>query len=113
MPTNSVLQIDVKDNVMVALCDLKKSSVIVKDGFEIVLQNDINAKHKFFIKDMNAGDEVKMYGVLVGKTQSFIPAGGLMTSENIKHAADDYAYRQVKQDWNAPDISKYIEYGCN
>lgn len=107
MPAKSVLQIDAKDNVMVALQDLKKNTLILKNGVEVVLQNDINAKHKFFTKDMNVGDEVKMYGVLVGKAQTFIPAGELMTTENIKHAADDYAYRGVKQHWTAPDVSKY------
>ncbi len=108
MPSKSVLQIDTKDNVMVALQDFKKDTVILKNGIEVVLQNDINAKHKFFINDMNPGDEVKMYGVLVGKAQTFIPAGGLMTTENIKHAADDYAYKGVKQNWTAPDVSKHI-----
>jgi len=108
MPAKSVLKIDANDNVMVALQNLKKGDVIRKNGMEVVLQNDINAKHKFFIKDMEPGDEVKMYGVLVGKAQSFIPVGGLMTTENIKHAAEDYSYRNVPQHWIQPDISKYI-----
>lgn len=108
MPSKSVLQIDQEDNVMVALQNLKKGDVIRKNGMKVVLQNDINAKHKFFIKDMEPGDEVKMYGVLVGKAQSFIPLGGLMTTENIKHAADDYSFRNVKQHWIQPDITKFI-----
>ncbi len=29
-----------------------------------------------------------MYGVLVGKAQNAIPKGGLMTTANVKHAAD-------------------------
>ena len=57
---------------------------------------------------MQPGEDVKMYGVLVGKAQSFIPVGGLMTTENIKHAADDYSYRNVQQHWIQPDISKFI-----
>ena len=57
------------------------------------MTDDIPAKHKFFIQDMNAGDEVIMYGVLVGKAQNYIPKGGLMTTANIKHAAEPYAYR--------------------
>jgi altronate hydrolase len=108
MQDKSVLQIDAADNVMVALQNLKKGDVIQKNGLRVVLQNDIKAKHKFFTKDMQPGDEVKMYGVLVGKAQTFIPVGGLMTTENIKHAAEDYGYRQVKQNWIKPDISKFL-----
>ena len=33
---------------------------------------------------MNAGDEVIMYGVLVGKAQNNIPQGGLMTTCQCK-----------------------------
>src|SRR5436190_2063641 len=56
---------------------------------------------------MNAGDKVIMYGVLVGKTQSAVPAGGLMTTQNIKHAADPYEYRPFHYEWHAPDVSKF------
>ena len=108
MPEKSVLQIDSSDNVMVALKDFKKHTIIQKNGIEIVLQNDVKAKHKFFINNMNPGDDVKMYGVLVGKVQTYIPAGGLMTTDNIKHAANGYAYKGTKQYWSAPDVSKYI-----
>ena len=107
LSSKSVLQIDVKDNVMVALQNLKKGSVINKANKEIILQNDINAKHKFFTKNMYPGDEVIMYGVLVGKAQEFIPVGGLMTKENIKHAANDFAYQQTSYHWEAPDVSKF------
>jgi len=103
-----VLQIDVKDNVMVALQNLRKGSVINKANKEIILQNDIKAKHKFFTKNMHPGDEVIMYGVLVGKAQEFVPVGGLMTKENIKHAANDFAYHQTSYHWEAPDVSKFV-----
>src|SRR5215208_243683 len=56
---------------------------------------------------MKAGDEVIMYGVLVGKAQDFIPRGGLMTTANVKHAAEPYNYRGSHYQWKAPDVSKY------
>ncbi len=56
---------------------------------------------------MNACDEVIMYGVLVGKAQTFILAGGLMTTANIKHAADPYCYRGSNYKWQPPDVSKF------
>jgi altronate hydrolase len=102
-----VLKVNASDNVLVALKDLKKGEVISYNGEAFVLQNDIPAKHKFFTQEMNAGDEVKMYGVLVGKAQTFIPKGGLMTTDNIKHAAEPYNYRHVNYKWQVPDVSKF------
>lgn len=102
-----VLKVNAKDNVLVALTNLKKGTVITYDNVEYTLQDDINAKHKFFTQDMNTGDHIIMYGVLVGKAQNFIQAGGLMTTANTKHAADPYTYRQVNFEWHAPDVSKF------
>lgn len=101
------LQIDERDNVMVALQYLKKGQIITKGSLAIILQNDIESKHKFFIGDMHAGEEVIMYGVLVGKVQTFIPKGGLMTTENITHASGNYFYKGISYTWKPPDISKY------
>ena len=107
MVSKSVLQIDTKDNVMVALQNLRKGDIINKYNKEVVLQDDIQAKHKFFTKNMQPGDEVIMYGVLVGKAQEFIPVGGLMTKENIKHAANGFAYHAKSYQWTQPDITKF------
>lgn len=101
------LRIHLLDNVLVALQPLKAGDEIFWEGQTIVLQQDINAKHKLFINDMQAGSPVLMYGVLVGKTQGFVPSGGLMTTDNVHHAADPYAYRQVHYEWTKPDISKF------
>ncbi|MBX3252931.1 MAG: altronate dehydratase [Chitinophagaceae bacterium] len=102
-----VLKIHPKDNVLVALTNLKKGEVIEHDGNNYTLVDDVDAKHKFFMADMKAGDSVYMYGVLVGKIQFDVPKGGRMTTDNTKHAADPYSYRAVKYDWHAPDVSKF------
>jgi altronate hydrolase len=102
-----VLKVNPKDNVLVALTNLSKGTVVPYDGQQYTLQDDITAKHKFFTQDMNAGDAITMYGVLVGKAQNYIPAGGLMTTTNTKHAADPYTYRKVNFEWHAPDVSKF------
>jgi len=102
-----VLKVNPKDNVIVALADLTKGETISFEGEKYVLQDNINAKHKFFTKDLNTGDEIIMYGVLVGKAQNFIPRGGLMTTSNTKHAADPFIYRAAKYEWHAPDVSKF------
>eukprot|EP01118_Nematostelium_gracile_P005583 TRINITY_DN1773_c0_g3_i2.p1 TRINITY_DN1773_c0_g3~~TRINITY_DN1773_c0_g3_i2.p1 ORF type:complete len:502 (-),score=79.38 TRINITY_DN1773_c0_g3_i2:901-2406(-) len=59
------------------------------------------------MQDMLPGDEVLMYGVLVGKAICFIPKGGLMSIENTRHASQDYAYRAVDYQWQVPDVSAY------
>jgi altronate hydrolase len=102
-----VLKVHKDDNVIVALTNLAKGETISFEGKDHILQNDITAKHKFFMKDMKAGDEVIMYGVLVGKAQMNIAKGSRMTTENTKHAAEPYSYRNVKYKWNAPDVSKF------
>ena len=48
------------------------------------LAEDIAAKHKFFVHDMKAGDEVIMYGVLVGKAQSPIACWWLDDNSKCK-----------------------------
>jgi altronate hydrolase len=102
------LRIHPNDNVLVALKNLPSGTSISLNGNELVLQEDIGAKHKFFINDMNAGDEVIMYGTLVGKVQSDIPKGHLMTTQNTKHASGKYVYRGFKSKWQIPDVSKFV-----
>lgn len=104
---HKVLKVHPKDNVLVALTNLAKADVIAFNGEEYTLQDPVTAKHKFFIRDMNTGDEVIMYGVLVGKAQNFIPRGGVMTTANVKHAAQPYSYRSANYQWHAPDVSKF------
>lgn len=105
--TPKVLKIHPLDNVIVALQDIAKGETVVYNGVPYQMVDAIPAKHKFFTRDMNAGDEVVMYGVLVGKAQSFIPQGGLMTTFNVKHAAEPYSYQGSNYQWKAPDISKF------
>jgi altronate hydrolase len=102
-----VLKVHPKDNVLVALKDLAKGETVSYNGEEYIAQEKIPAKHKLFTKAMQSGDNVIMYGVLVGKTQNSIPAGGLMTTANVKHASDAYAYRPFRFEWHAPDVSKF------
>lgn len=102
-----VLKVHPKDNVIVALKDLAKGQTIQYEGVIYVMQEDIPAKHKFFMQDMKQGDEITMYGVLVGKAQMAIAQGARMSTENTKHAAEPYTYRKVNYSWQAPDVSKF------
>jgi len=104
---NNVLKIHPKDNVLVALQDLKKGDAISFEGIQYILQEDIPAKHKLFMQDMHFGDEIYMYGVLVGKAQFDIPQGSIMNTDNTKHAAEPYHFRPSHYHWEKPDVSKF------
>ena len=102
-----VLQVHPSDNVLVALIDLKKGETISFNGVDYILLEDIAAKHKFFMQDLQPGDPIYMYGVLVGKAQIAIKMGSRMNTTNTKHAAEPFAFRQSHYQWQAPDVSKF------
>lgn len=103
-----VLKVNSGDNVIVALTDLKKDEVVEYNGNKYTLLEDVPAKHKFYEADMKQGEEVTMYGVLVGKVQHDISVGTRMSTENLKHAAEPYVFRPSNFQWTAPDVSKFV-----
>lgn len=102
-----VIHINPKDNVLVALRNLAKGERIAHNGIEYILKENIPAKHKFFMHDMTAGQEILMYGVLIGKTVSNVVQGERMTTTNVAHSAQPYSYRKTSYSWQAPDTSKF------
>ena len=102
-----VLQVHPSDNVLVALVDLAKGETISFNGVNYLLLEDIAAKHKFFMQDLQPGDPIYMYGVLVGKAQLAIKTGSRMNTTNTKHAAEPFAFRPSHYQWHAPDVSKF------
>jgi altronate hydrolase len=102
-----ILKIHPDDNVIVALQDLHAGESVVYNGEEYTTREEIPSKHKFFANDMKAGDEVIMYGVLVGKAQADLPAGTRLNTLNTRHAADPYHYRGSHYQWTPPDVSRF------
>ena len=88
---NSVLKIDPKDNVLIALSDLHKGERISYSEHVYILASDVPAKHKFGTQDLSAGDDVVMYGVLVGKAREPIQAGEVLTTRNVRHEPSRYS----------------------
>ncbi|AYL94146.1 UxaA family hydrolase [Mucilaginibacter celer] len=101
------LRIHPHDNVLVALQDLEQGTVITFEGQTFPLVNKVAAKHKFAINELPVDKEIHMYGVLVGKASSFIPQGGLLTTENVYHAADGFRLGERKLDWHKPDTNSF------
>ncbi|MDR3711253.1 MAG: altronate dehydratase family protein [Puia sp.] len=102
-----VLKVHPDDNVLVALSDLPKGETILFENTEYILQDAIKAKHKFATVALQPGDSITMYGVLVGKAQSAIPQGGLISTGNVKHASSDFTVGERHTDWVKPDVSKF------
>ncbi len=105
---NRVLKVHPKDNVIVALNDLQKNETILFDGIIYEMQELIPAKHKFYATQLQKGDAVFMYGVLVGKVSIDVTMGTRMTSENLFHAAEPYSFRPFDYQWHPPDISAFV-----
>src|ERR1700684_465447 len=104
---NSVLKIDSKDNVLIALTDLHKGERITYSDHVYVLTSDVPAKHKFGTQLLSAGDDVVMYGVLVGKAREPIQAGEVLTTRNVRHEASRYSESSLRYEWIPPDVSRW------
>jgi len=103
----NVLKVHPEDNLIVALSPLKKGEQVTFNDTVYTLQDDIGAKHKFYEFDMAAGEEVIMYGVLVGKTQVAVTSGSIVNTTNLKHAADPYVFRPSHYHWTAPGVDRF------
>lgn len=101
------LQLDPKDNVIVALQDLAQNDTITDESNTYKLIDNIPAKHKFFATDLSAGNHIIMYGNVVGTTQVDVKKGQIMTTSNAKHATSGYAYNGYKHTWVAPQIDQF------
>lgn len=95
------------DNVLVALTNLDKGETVLYNGSSYTIAEPIPAKHKFVTEDLEPGQAITMYGVLVGKAQSGIPRGGLISTSNVKHAANGFEVGERKLSWPKPDVSKF------
>jgi altronate hydrolase len=102
-----IIKVHPADNVLVALTDLQAGEEVVYQNNRYKIIELIPAKHKFAIADIAEGGEIIMYGVLVGKAQSHIPVGGLLSTGNVVHAANSFLTGSSHTDWHKPDVSKW------
>src|SRR5437763_2708084 len=102
-----VLQLDTRDNVVIALSDLKTGDRITYGDRTWTLVSDVPARHKFAAADLAIGQPVYMYGVLVGRAQQPVRQGELISTRNTRH--DAAAYREWTKPfrWSPPDVSRW------
>ncbi|MGP0019069.1 MAG: UxaA family hydrolase [Candidatus Sulfotelmatobacter sp.] len=103
----SVLQLDSRDNVLIALTDLKAGEQIEFGGQVYVLPKTVPAKHKLAMRSLNVGDNVIMYGVLVGRAVKPIAPGELLTTSNIQHQAAPFHEQSNEFHWTPPEVSRW------
>ena len=104
-----VLQLDSRDNVLIALTDLKAGEQVAFSGDGYTLPKNVPAKHKFAMRDLSADDDIIMYGVLVGRAVRALARGELLTTSNIQHQAAPFREQSSEYRWVAPDVSRRKE----
>ena len=102
-----VLQLEPRDNVLVALTDLQAGEQVEFGGAAYQLVSAVPAKHKFASRDFAPGDQVVMYGVMVGKASQPIRRGEVLTTRNLQRAATDFHDQEHTYHWRPPDISRW------
>jgi altronate hydrolase len=107
MAAEKILRIDPKDNVLVALIGLPAGEPITFAGEQYIPPSDIPAKHKFAIRDLAVGEEVIMYGGVVGLVRQPIPRGGLLSTRNVQHDASGFGPKVGEYAWSAPDVASW------
>ena len=102
------LLIDPSDNLGVALRPLSPGEIVSFGEHHIEITAPIPPKQKFTLRAMAPGDRARMYGVTVGIATAAIPAGGLVSTANLKHDADGFTRTRSREyQWSPPDVSHW------
>lgn len=104
-----ILRVHPKDNVLVALTELKKGEEVSATDCMFSLLADVPAKHKFVTANLETGDHVLMYGVSIGRVVEPIRQGELITTRNVRHYATPVEGKSGAREWTAPDVSRWRE----
>jgi (2R)-sulfolactate sulfo-lyase subunit alpha len=81
---------DKKDNVGVAICDIKTGQKVIgvflddKKTIELEAKNDILLGHKISLYSVKKGEQIIKYGVPIGKTTESINLGEHVHIHNLK-----------------------------
>src|SRR5467141_5201252 len=107
MTPSRVLQLNPKDNVLVALHDLQKGEQIDFSDRVFTLRTDVPAKHKFAKDDIAPVGAVVLYVVLIAKATEPIVTGEKLTTRNTHHEAAGFQEKTGDYHWAPPDVSRW------
>ncbi len=102
------LLIDPSDNLGVALRPLAPGESIALNDRTVLIAETIPPKQKFTLAAMEIGEKARMYGVTVGVATRPIQAGGLVSTDNLKHEADAFSRtRRPGYRWTPPAVERW------
>src|SRR5256714_10509886 len=104
---NTVLKLDPRDNVLIALVHLRQGDSLEFEGKSYQLVTNVPAKHKFATQDLPEGGAVTMYGVLVGKARKPIRQAERLTTSNVQHHAAPFREQSGTYQWAPPDVARW------
>lgn len=102
-----LIKVHPSDNVAVALINIAKGDVISFENQTIEATTAVKAKHKLALEDFAVGDEIIMYGVLVGKASEPIQRGEVLTINNVKHQSAKVSKKTATIGWTPPNVDKW------
>jgi altronate dehydratase len=80
----NVIIINAKDNVAVALADIKKGEqAALPDGTSVEAVSDIPYSHKIALIDIAKGADIIKYGELIGEAKTSIKKGEWVHTHNL------------------------------
>jgi altronate hydrolase len=95
IPVTDVLRVHPRDNVLVALRDLKPGETLQAPNQELVAKSSVPRGHKLAASAIGAGAEVRKYGWPIGRATQDIAPGEHVHTHNLATALtahEDYTY---------------------
>ncbi len=96
--------IDTRDNVAVALDDIKKGTIVKINKTTIILKDDIHRAHKFALTSIIKGENIIKYGYPIGHAISNIDSGAHINENNIKTNLEGVLEYSYKKELSAVDF---------
>ena len=107
----TVLQLDARDNVVVALVTLEPGTLVrfgpACSAVSCMVTQRVPAKHKMALVDLKPGEPIFLYGMVVGEVVEPIGRGGVLTTRNVRHRAGTYSATRSPASVIAPDASRW------
>mgnify|MGYP005834341411 CR=1 FL=1 len=82
--SDKLIKINEKDNVAVALVDIKQGETVTLGEYQVTAREDIDKGHKIAFTDIAEGENIIKYGFPIGHATKPIASGEYIHTNNIK-----------------------------
>lgn len=104
----AALQLDARDNVIVALNTLEPGTAVpYGSGHSCIATETVPAKQKMALAALEPGELIVMYGMVVGEVVRPILRGGLITTSNIRHRTGAYTTARTPLQAAVPNAGRW------